>query len=215
MVLCFIEITRCRNIYRTLRIAYENTPVLKFTIITCSNYLVYLGGINDHKVLTCPAAGAQCHFDTHCSMKYPRLGRDFFQRKMVFRLLLVSIASLISFLLFFGPSKATPIEQSLVRGPRADGKCIILDWTAGHGLDPWLSGDSSSCHITSNRSYLPDISDFDAIVFYHWYVTDFPPIETRRPEQLYIMNYLESPQRSQKLNFHSKSHYFNLTMSYR
>lgn len=155
-------------------------------------------------------------------MKFRTAIRVLFRQKMILRLLLISVASLnlVYFIFFFGHSKAPEVAQaqakpSVRRQRPTDGDCIILDWTAGHGLDPWLAGDCSSCQVTINRSYLPDISDYDAIVFYHWWVTDFPPIETRRPEQLYIMNYLESPQRSQKLNFHSKSHYFNLTMSYR
>lgn len=157
-------------------------------------------------------------------MKFRTAIRVLFRQKMILRLLLISVASLnlVYFIFFFGHSKAPEVAQaqaqaqpSVRRQRPTDGDCIILDWTAGHGLDPWLAGDCSSCQVTINRSYLPDISDYDAIVFYHWWVTDFPPIETRRPEQLYIMNYLESPQRSLMLNLSSHSHYFNLTMAYR
>lgn len=76
-----------------------------------------------------------------------------------------------------------------------------------------------SCIITSNRTYLPNIEDYDALIFFQWNVknnTVFPDQEKRPSDQLYIMHYLESPQRSlprSQINPHS--HLFNLTMSYR
>ena len=67
------------------------------------------------------------------------------------------------------------------------------------------------------HNYLPKIEDYDALIFFQWNVNEstvFP--EVRRPEQIYILHYLESPQRSvphQKINPYS--YRFNMTMSYR
>lgn len=71
--------------------------------------------------------------------------------------------------------------------------------------------------MTSNRSYLPSISDFDAIGLNSWDIKSidtFPAPETRHPDQIYFVYYHESPSRT-KGSLSQYSELFNWTMSFR
>ena len=75
----------------------------------------------------------------------------------------------------------------------------------------------TNCVVTSNRTYLNNLSDYDMIGFNSWNVhslEDFPPPETRRPEQIYFLYYHESPTRT-KEPLKEYSQFFNWTMSFR
>lgn len=159
--------------------------------------------------------------------------------------LIVTIAATISAAIQLNNSAAVPFETP----KDVPKKCVILYYTDFYrwnwlgrkvysdsvsklallySTDPEVNSEyfqffspsqERSCTITSNRTYLPSIEDYDALIFFQWNVknnTVFPVQEKRTPDQLYIMHYLESPQRSlprSQINPHS--HLFNLTMSYR
>lgn len=74
--------------------------------------------------------------------------------------------------------------------------------------------------MTTKHNYLPNYEDYDALIFFHWNIAanmTIPDQSKRRPEQLYIVHYMESPQRSVARGHHSNvfPNMFNLTMSYR
>lgn len=73
----------------------------------------------------------------------------------------------------------------------------------------------TDCIITSNRHYMPNISDFDAVLFYGHNkdsINSFP--KWRRPEQVYVLSFIESPYHVWQF-FKTYSPQFNWTMSYR
>lgn len=75
-----------------------------------------------------------------------------------------------------------------------------------------------SCTVTSNHSYLPSLRDYDALLFFHWNwkgAETFPPPQTRRPDQFYVLAFLESAAKSRERFGRNDSRGFNLTMSYR
>ena len=77
----------------------------------------------------------------------------------------------------------------------------------------------SKCFVTSNRSLLISVADFDAIMFHQrsfsW--KDAPNPEERRPSQRYIHWMMESPAhlKYDKVTLSGLSTYFNWSMSYR
>ena len=77
----------------------------------------------------------------------------------------------------------------------------------------------SKCFVTSNRSLLTSVSDFDAIMFHQrsfsW--KDAPNPEERRPSQRYVHWMMESPAhlKYDKVPLSELSNYFNWSMSYR
>ena len=72
--------------------------------------------------------------------------------------------------------------------------------------------------MTSNRSYLPGgVRDFDALLFFahnKFEMKEYPPPQTRRPEQLYVVSMLETPPHTWR-TFEKDHNYFNWTMTYR
>lgn len=76
---------------------------------------------------------------------------------------------------------------------------------------------ATNCVITRNATYLPRISDFDVIALNSWNVPSigaFPPPETRHKDQIYVMNYRESPIRT-KASLREFSTLINWTMAFR
>lgn len=71
----------------------------------------------------------------------------------------------------------------------------------------------TNCIVTSNKSYLPDLRQYDVIAFNSWDIETFPPPETRHPEQIYLVYFHEAPSRTKK-SLSSLSTLFNWTMSY-
>lgn len=73
----------------------------------------------------------------------------------------------------------------------------------------------TSCVVIHNHTYLPTVTDYDALAFFHWNwegAATFPA--ERDTRQLYVLLFTESPVRS-KQRFGEYSNRFNLTMSYR
>ena len=69
------------------------------------------------------------------------------------------------------------------------------------------------CFTTGNRSYLPSISDFDAIIMNQRSIDfgDLPKKSQRNHKQYYIMYAFESPDYA-LMDVHKLDNYFNLTM---
>ncbi|XP_070499670.1 alpha-(1,3)-fucosyltransferase C-like [Chironomus tepperi] len=73
---------------------------------------------------------------------------------------------------------------------------------------------TKKCFFTHNRNYLPNITDFDAILFHGAeYLHDSVPHE-RSQHQLYVYTVLESPFLCFE-NLNRFQNFFNLTMTYR
>ena len=72
------------------------------------------------------------------------------------------------------------------------------------------------CFTTGNRSYLPSISDFDAIIMNQRSIDwgDMPKKSQRNRKQYYIMYAFESPDYA-LMDVHKLDNYFNLTMTYK
>ena len=72
------------------------------------------------------------------------------------------------------------------------------------------------CFTTGNRSYLPSISDFDAIIMNQRSIDwgDMPKKSQRNHKQYYIMYAFESPDYA-LMDVHKLDNYFNLTMTYK
>ena len=77
-------------------------------------------------------------------------------------------------------------------------------------------GNFCRCYTTANRSYLPSVGDFDAIVIHQrgidW--NDMPKKSQRRPEQHYVHWVVESAQYLY-MDIHQLDNYFNWTMTYK
>ena len=73
--------------------------------------------------------------------------------------------------------------------------------------------------MTSNRSLLPSISDYDAIVFHLWDLTlkDLPDPSTRRKHQKYVFTTREAPTQTGGKNptLQKLQKYFNYSITYR
>ena len=85
----------------------------------------------------------------------------------------------------------------------------ILLFTTFFGRDDWWLGNRmgsalfestcsvSNCRITNDRMELGSISEFDAILFHYRDMAinpELPNQRLRRPEQRYVMFFVESPQ---------------------
>ncbi|XP_023343821.1 alpha-(1,3)-fucosyltransferase C [Eurytemora carolleeae] len=98
----------------------------------------------------------------------------------------------------------------------------LVDWNFGFGREPFITNQcaNSNCYITNNRSYLPSLSDFEALLFHSRdmeskYV-QVPNPARRKTNQKYIFYSLESPLNDGlDLNNHRLKSFFNWTMSYR
>lgn len=80
-----------------------------------------------------------------------------------------------------------------------------------------LKCPETKCTITSNRTYLSSIRDFDALLFFAHNKGDmkeYPRPSDRRAEQIYIVSMLETPPHTWR-TFEKDHQYFNWTMSYR
>lgn len=76
--------------------------------------------------------------------------------------------------------------------------------------------ESYKCTVTSNRSYLEDVSMFDGLMFHHVDITaDLPDQTKRKANQVYIFQTRESPQQV-GFNFGPEvnNNFFNVTHSY-
>ncbi|XP_023348411.1 alpha-(1,3)-fucosyltransferase C [Eurytemora carolleeae] len=85
----------------------------------------------------------------------------------------------------------------------------------GYGMNPFVANNCSvnNCFITNNRSLLPEIEDFDMIIFY----TGRGEVPKKRsPKQFYVYFSLEAPPQS-GINGYAERYksFFNLTMTYR
>ena len=71
--------------------------------------------------------------------------------------------------------------------------------------------------MTSNRSLLPSISDYDAIVFHLWDLNlkDLPDPSTRRKHQKYVFTTREAPTERKIPTLLKLQKYFNYSITYR
>lgn len=81
-----------------------------------------------------------------------------------------------------------------------------------------LKCPETKCIVTSNRTYLPGgVSSFDSLLFFahnKWDLKEFPPPQSRRPEQIYVVGMLETPPHTWR-TFEKDWGYFNWSMSFR
>lgn len=105
-----------------------------------------------------------------------------------------------------------------------------LLWTPFFNRPDWYIGNNTvksdyfekvgcpvtKCVITTNKTYLPEVWQFDAVVFHgaeEWPIFDRVP-RFRSPHQKYVLGIMESPAHT-KRNMDKEDNFINWTMSYR
>jgi len=90
----------------------------------------------------------------------------------------------------------------------------------GEGQVPFLTNNCpvNNCFITHNRSHLPGLSEFDALIFHAWDMPilkwNLPDEDSRKPNQVYVFFSIESPVHD-GARMYSMKNMFNLSMTYR
>lgn len=98
----------------------------------------------------------------------------------------------------------------------------LNDWRFGFGNEPFHAWNCpvTNCFTTDNRSLLPSLADFDAILFHardmDRRIIQVPNQQRRKSNQIYVFFLMESPL-NDGLNYTNKRfhNFFNWTMTYR
>uniref|UniRef100_A0A0K2TTZ5 Fucosyltransferase n=1 Tax=Lepeophtheirus salmonis TaxID=72036 RepID=A0A0K2TTZ5_LEPSM len=93
-----------------------------------------------------------------------------------------------------------------------------LDYGFCCGKEPYIKFNcrpKRNCFVTNNRSLLPAVSDFDAILFNHRTLSKDDIPSKRSPHQRYIFYALESPSNKLYVETSEWNGFFNWSMTYR
>merc|ERR1712223_1771360 len=127
----------------------------------------------------------------------------------------------------YGPDSNLMVNKTIyINVPKSKLKNILFlndaygvrTYDVGFGNEHFYSNmcPDTRCYTTANRSYLPSVGDFDAIVIHQrgidW--NDMPKKSKRTPKQYYIHWVAESAQYLY-MDIHQLDSYFNWTMTYK
>ena len=94
-------------------------------------------------------------------------------------------------------------------------------WDLGEGSSPFAHCPQQSCYITANRSHLPSLAQFDALLFHSWnlfHKQGMPVPKVRSHDQRYILFSLEAASHCAYLTPWEEqvlSNFFNDTFTFR
>eukprot|EP00090_Calanus_glacialis_P015520 TRINITY_DN24506_c0_g1_i1.p1 TRINITY_DN24506_c0_g1~~TRINITY_DN24506_c0_g1_i1.p1 ORF type:complete len:300 (-),score=57.38 TRINITY_DN24506_c0_g1_i1:824-1723(-) len=153
--------------------------------------------------------------------------RRFITRKPLVKLSLFSVAV---YLLIFRRHGPENVENKHLEKPATHNILYYTTWWDDH-KDPesWDLGEGSwmfencsysNCHLTANKQFLPQISQFSALLFHTWklFAKDVPIPMERSTHQKYIMFSLEPASHCAYLNPWEEKvlkNFFNTTFSFR
>merc|ERR1712018_679507 len=94
-------------------------------------------------------------------------------------------------------------------------------WDLGEGSSPFAHCPVKNCYITANRSHLPSLAQFDALLFHSWnlfHKKGMPAPKVRSKDQRYILFSLEAASHCAYLTPWEEqvlSNFFNDTFTFR